>query len=97
MTKKLLLLLLLVLLFLSVPELRSFAAPVIDPVAAVTLCADVSNVDTVIVNGEVKKRGGKLLADVDQARRLVEASRDYLVEEVERKKAAAQTEEPAPA
>lgn len=32
MTKKLLLLLLLVLLFLSVPELRAFAAPVIDPV-----------------------------------------------------------------
>ena len=56
-----------------------------------------SNVDTVIVNGEVKKRGGKLLADVDRARRLVEASRDYLVGEVERKKAAAQTEEPAPA
>ena len=72
-------------------------APVIDPVAAVTLCADVSNVDTVIVNGEVKKRGGKLLADVDRARRLVEASRDYLVGEVERKKATAQTEEPAPA
>jgi 5-methylthioadenosine/S-adenosylhomocysteine deaminase len=72
-------------------------APIIDPVAAVTLCADVSNVDTVIVNGEVKKRGGKLLADVDRARRLVEASRDYLVGEVERKKAAAQTEEPAPA
>jgi 5-methylthioadenosine/S-adenosylhomocysteine deaminase len=72
-------------------------APIIDPVAAVTLCADVSNVDTVIVNGEVKKRGGKLLADVDRARRLVDASRDYLVGEVERKKAAAQTEEPAPA
>ena len=32
MTKKLLLLLLLILLFLSVPQLREFAAPVIDPV-----------------------------------------------------------------
>ena len=40
-------------------------APVIDPVAAVTLCADVSNVDTVIVDGVVRKRDGKLLADVD--------------------------------
>jgi hypothetical protein len=57
----------------------------------------VSNVDTVIVNGEIKKRGGKLLADVDRARRLVDASRDYLVGEVERAKATAQTEEPAPA
>ena len=65
-------------------------APVIDPVAAVTLCADVSNVDTVIVNGEVRKRGGKLLADVDKARREVEASRDYLAEQ-----AAARQAQPA--
>jgi 5-methylthioadenosine/S-adenosylhomocysteine deaminase len=65
-------------------------APIIDPVAAVTLCADVSNVDTVIVNGDVKKRGGKLLADVDKARREVEASRDYLAEQ-----AAARQTQPA--
>ena len=55
-------------------------APVIDPVAAVVLCADVSNVDTVLVAGQVKKRDGKLLADVDKARADVEASRDYLLE-----------------
>jgi cytosine/adenosine deaminase-related metal-dependent hydrolase len=54
-------------------------APVIDPVAAVTLCADVSNVDTVIVDGVVRKQGGKLLADTDRARRLVDASKDYLL------------------
>lgn len=61
-------------------ETRSLnMAPVIDPVAAVVLCADVSNVDTVLVAGTVKKRGGKLLADVDRARREVEASRDYLL------------------
>jgi cytosine/adenosine deaminase-related metal-dependent hydrolase len=54
-------------------------APVIDPVAAVTLSADVSNVDTVLVDGKVLKRDGKLVADVDHARRLVEASRDHLV------------------
>jgi 5-methylthioadenosine/S-adenosylhomocysteine deaminase len=54
-------------------------APVIDPVAAVVLSADVSNVDTVIVNGVVRKRGGRLTADVDRARGLVEQSRDYLV------------------
>jgi 5-methylthioadenosine/S-adenosylhomocysteine deaminase len=63
-------------------------APVIDPVAAVTLCADVSNVDTVIVDGVVRKRNGRLLADVDRARRLVEASRDHLVEQVHRRKQA---------
>jgi cytosine/adenosine deaminase-related metal-dependent hydrolase len=54
-------------------------APVIDPVAAVVLCADVSNVETVIVDGVVRKRDGRLLADVDKARGLVEASRDHLV------------------
>jgi 5-methylthioadenosine/S-adenosylhomocysteine deaminase len=52
--------------------------PVKDPVAAVTLSADVSNVDTVIVDGVVRKRGGKLLADIDRARNLVENSCDYL-------------------
>jgi 5-methylthioadenosine/S-adenosylhomocysteine deaminase len=54
-------------------------APVIDPVAAVTLCADVSNVETVIIDGVVRKREGRLLADTAAARRQVEASRDYLV------------------
>ena len=55
-------------------------APVIDPVAAVVLCADVSNVDTVLVAGQVRKRDGKLLADVDRARAdWCEASRDYLL------------------
>jgi cytosine/adenosine deaminase-related metal-dependent hydrolase len=63
-------------------------APVIDPVAAVTLCADVSNVDTVLIDGQVKKRDGKLVADADAARRKVEASRDYLVQEMERARAA---------
>ena len=66
-------------------------APVIDPVAAVTLSADVSNVDTVIVGGKVHKRNGQLLGDVARARRLVEASRDYLTEQVQRKAATAGT------
>jgi cytosine/adenosine deaminase-related metal-dependent hydrolase len=55
--------------------------PVHDAVTAVTLCADVSNVDTVIVDGALRKRSGKLLADTARARQLVEASRDYLVEQ----------------
>jgi cytosine/adenosine deaminase-related metal-dependent hydrolase len=53
--------------------------PIIDPVAAVVLSADVSNVDTVLVAGQVKKLGGKLLADIDKARTDVENSRDYLL------------------
>jgi 5-methylthioadenosine/S-adenosylhomocysteine deaminase len=64
-------------------------APVIDPVAAVTLGADVSNVETVIVDGVVRKRDGRLLADTDRARALVEASRDHLTAQVEQARAAA--------
>jgi cytosine/adenosine deaminase-related metal-dependent hydrolase len=60
--------------------------PIHDAAAAVVLCADVSNVDTVIIGGQVRKRDGKLLADVDRARNLVESSRDYLVGQVEQKK-----------
>jgi 5-methylthioadenosine/S-adenosylhomocysteine deaminase len=57
-------------------------APVIDPVAAVVLCADVSNVDTVIVGGTVRKRDGKLVADVASAVAQVVASAQYLSEAV---------------
>jgi 5-methylthioadenosine/S-adenosylhomocysteine deaminase len=63
-------------------------APVHDPVSAVALCADVSNVDTVIVGGVVRKRDGRLLGDVQRARQLVEASRDYLTEQVRLRKQA---------
>jgi cytosine/adenosine deaminase-related metal-dependent hydrolase len=54
-------------------------APVIDPVGAVVCAADVSNVDTVMVDGKILKQDGKLLASLDGPRRDVEASRDYLV------------------
>ena len=38
------------------------------------------NVDTVIVAGTIKKRGGKLVGvDLARIRRLAEQSRDYLV------------------
>jgi 5-methylthioadenosine/S-adenosylhomocysteine deaminase len=62
-------------------------APVIDPVAAVTLSADVSNVETVIVDGVTRKRDFRLTADVDNARTQVENSRDYLVEAADKAKA----------
>jgi 5-methylthioadenosine/S-adenosylhomocysteine deaminase len=58
-------------------------APVIDPVGAVVCAADVSNVETVIIDGAVRKQNGRLLADLDGPRRRVEASRDYLVSKVE--------------
>ena len=58
--------------------------PIIDPVATAVLLADVSNVDTVIIDGKIHKRDGKLLADFDRQRRLLEESRDYLVSRVPR-------------
>lgn len=61
-------------------------APVIDPVAAVVLAADVSNVDTVIIDGEIHKRNGKLVADVARALELVTRSRDYLVSQNQNRK-----------
>ncbi|MFI7014725.1 amidohydrolase family protein [Streptomyces sp. NPDC050164] len=54
-------------------------APVHDAAAAVTLCADVSNVDTVLVEGVIHKRDGRLLADTGRALRLVTQARDRLL------------------
>jgi cytosine/adenosine deaminase-related metal-dependent hydrolase len=55
-------------------------APVIDPVGAVVCAADISNVKTVLVDGEILKEDFKLKADLDKPRKAVEASRDYLLE-----------------
>lgn len=71
-------------------------APVIDPVAAVVLCADVSNVETVIVDGQVRKRDGKLLADTGRARTLVENARDRLLARVADRMASAAEAEGRP-
>ena len=68
-------------------------APVHDPVAAVTLAADVSNVEHVLVAGEFRKRDFRLMADARRAVDLVQASRDHLVEAAA--KAAAKGEVPA--
>ena len=54
-------------------------APVIDPVGAVVCAADISNVRTVLVDGQVVKDDFKLVAGLDAPRRAVEASRDYLI------------------
>jgi len=55
-------------------------APIIDPVAAVVCAADVSNVKTVIVDGEILKDDFRLKASLNGPRKAVESSRDYLVE-----------------
>jgi cytosine/adenosine deaminase-related metal-dependent hydrolase len=57
-------------------------APIIDPVAAVVLCADTSNVETVIIGGKVQKRDGKLVADWESARKRLQESSEYLVNEL---------------
>jgi cytosine/adenosine deaminase-related metal-dependent hydrolase len=56
-------------------------SPVIDPVGAVVCAADISNVRTVLVDGRVVKDDFRLAASLDQPRRQVEASRDFLVSE----------------
>ena len=58
--------------------------PIVDPVATVVLCADVSNVDTVIIDGKIHKQNGRLLADYDHQRVLIDESRDFLIGNVER-------------
>jgi cytosine/adenosine deaminase-related metal-dependent hydrolase len=58
-------------------------APNIDPVAAVVLAADVSNVKTVLIDGVIQKRDGRLVDSLDRPRQLVQASRDFLVGSVE--------------
>jgi cytosine/adenosine deaminase-related metal-dependent hydrolase len=54
-------------------------APIIDPVGAVVCAADVSNVKTVFVDGQILKRDFKLAASLDAPRKAVEGSRDYLL------------------
>lgn len=54
-------------------------APIIDPVGAVVCAADISNVKTVLVDGEILKDDFRLKASLDGPRRSVEASRDYLL------------------
>ena len=54
-------------------------APIIDPVGAVVCAADVSNVKTVLVDGEILKQDFRLAASLEAPRKGVEASRDYLL------------------
>jgi cytosine/adenosine deaminase-related metal-dependent hydrolase len=54
-------------------------SPIIDPVGAVVCAADVSNVKTVLIDGQILKQDFKLAAVLDAPRRNVESSRDYLL------------------
>jgi 5-methylthioadenosine/S-adenosylhomocysteine deaminase len=57
--------------------------PVNDPLAAIALGMDGSNIDTVLVAGQVKKRDGKLVGvDLKRVADLAAQSRDYLVSKV---------------
>ena len=57
--------------------------PVNDPLAAIALGMDGSNIDTVLVAGQVKKRDGKLVGvDLKRVADLATQSRDYLVSKV---------------
>jgi 5-methylthioadenosine/S-adenosylhomocysteine deaminase len=54
--------------------------PLNDPVGAVVVGADTSNVDSVFIAGRAMKRNGQLLkVDLDRARRLAIEARDYVV------------------
>ena len=53
------------------------AIPINDPVGAIVLGMDVSNVDTVLVGGRVVKRGGRIVSvDLGTIRRNAEEARD---------------------
>jgi 5-methylthioadenosine/S-adenosylhomocysteine deaminase len=55
-------------------------APVVDPVATVVICADTSNIDTVIVAGQILKQNGQLRrVDLPSLLRRLDESRDHLL------------------
>ena len=54
--------------------------PLIDPIGTVVAAADVSNVDTVLVQGVVRKQGGRLVgADLPRLRDLAARSSEHLL------------------
>ena len=55
-------------------------APVVDPVASVVIAADTSNVDTVMVAGQIVKQNGQLTrVDLPSLLRRLDGARDYLL------------------
>ncbi len=59
---------------------RMNVTPLTNPVTAVVAGMDTSNVDTVLIGGQVMKRGGRLLhVDWAAVRRQADAARDHVV------------------
>jgi cytosine/adenosine deaminase-related metal-dependent hydrolase len=55
-------------------------APLNDPIGAVVMAAHPGNVDTVMVNGQVRKRSGRLVGqDLSRVLQLAHDSREYLL------------------
>jgi cytosine/adenosine deaminase-related metal-dependent hydrolase len=52
--------------------------PLNDPIAALVFHANVGDIDTVLVAGRALKRGGRLVADVSQARNQIEETVEHL-------------------
>ena len=70
--------------------------PLNDVVNQIVFCENGSNVDTVIVNGEIVVQGGRLTkVDEEEVLRLAEQSRARLEPSMQRELAAAKTMEPA--
>lgn len=59
-------------------------APSYDPIGTFVLQSHPGNIDTVLVEGQVLKRGGKLVQDIAPLRAQLEDSAAYLFEEIER-------------
>lgn len=66
------------LLMVRADDVNTF--PVLDPVSTVVVSADTSNIDTVMVRGEIRKRHGQLVGvDLGALRAQVERSRDHVL------------------
>jgi len=60
---------------------RLNVTPLNDPYTAVVAGMDTGNVDTVLINGRVMKQSGKLLyVDWNAVKRMVDESRNYVLE-----------------
>lgn len=64
------------LLFVTTKSLNML--PLNDPIAALVFCANVGDIDTVLVAGRAVKRGGRLVADISKARDEIRETTDHL-------------------
>ena len=60
--------------------------PLNDPAATLLLHSHPGNVDTVMIRGTVLKRGGKLVADMGKAKKLLGDSYRHIVDQVSKTK-----------